>query len=387
MKYDFNFYNPTRIHFGVSSLDMLKNEMEKYGKKILLVYGKASIKKIGLYDKILNILEECNKEVYELSGVGSNPTYAKMMEGCRIARQESVDFILAVGGGSVIDCSKGIAAGTYSVEDPFQKYYISNDKINNKVIPLGTVLTMVGTGSEMNTGSVITNTQLKLKKGHNYEEVMYPKFSILDPTLTYSVPQYQMLSGIFDIMSHLMEQYFSGDDDNVSDYLVEALLKSLIANTPKAIANPKDYEVRSNIMWASTMALNGLMGLSKTQDWMVHSIEHQVGAYTFCAHGMGLAAVSPSYYRYIYKDGLAKFVRFAKNVWNVDAAGKTDDEVAREGISCLEKFIAESQMVTNLSDLGVTSEMVHDIAYSTDLGGGYKAMTHEDVLEVLKEAM
>ena len=243
---------------------------------------------------------------------------------------------------------------------------------------------MVGTGSEMNGGSVITNEELKIKTGRVYSPEVYPKFSILNPEYTFTVPEYQMVSGIFDIMSHLMEQYFSGEDNNTTDYVIEGLLRSVIDNARVAIKNPKDYEARSNLMWSATLALNTISGLSKEQDWEVHMIEHQLGAYTDCAHGMGLAAISIPYYRYIYSYGLDKFVRFAKEVWHVSEGGKTKEEVAQEGLASLEAFIKECGMVTSIKELGATKEMLPLIAKSTVLGGGYKKLSAEDILTILE---
>ena len=243
---------------------------------------------------------------------------------------------------------------------------------------------MVGTGSEMNGGSVITNDELKIKSGRVFGPEVYPKFSILNPEYTFTLPKYQMVSGIFDIMSHLMEQYFSGEDNNTSDYVIEGLLRSVIDNSRVAVKDPNNYEARSNIMWSATLALNTVAGLSKEQDWEVHMIEHQLGAYTDCAHGMGLAAISIPYYRYIYSYGLDKFVRFAKQVWDVSEEGKTKDEVAQEGISCLESFIKELGIVTSISELGATREMLPLIANSTVLGGAYKKLTAEEVLKILE---
>ena len=384
MLYDFCYYNPTRIHFGKDSLGKLKDELKNYGETILLVYGKSSIKKIGLYDELINILNASNKKVVELEGVMSNPTYDKVLEGCKLVRDNKVNLILAVGGGSVIDCAKAISVSAYCEGDAFKRYWLNFEDIDNEIVPVASVLTMVGTGSEMNGGSVITNEEMKIKTGRVFSADVYPKFSILNPEYTFSVPEYQMVSGIFDIMSHLMEQYFSGDDNNTTDYLIEALLRSVIDNTRVAIKNPKDYEARSNIMWSSTLALNTVTGLSKTQDWEVHMIEHQLGAYTDCAHGMGLAAISIPYYRHIYSYGLDKFVRFAKEVWYVSEEGKTKDEVALEGISALESFIKECGMVTNIKELGATKEMLPLIANSTVLGGGYKKLTSDEVLEILE---
>ena len=237
----------------------------------------------------------------------------------------------------------------------------------------------------MNGGSVITNEETKRKKGRVFDYNVFPKFSILNPEFTYTVPKYQMLSGIFDIMSHLMEQYFSGEDDNTSDYLIEALLRSVIKSTYDALANPYDYEARSNLMWSSTMALNKIVGLSKMQDWQVHSIEHQLGAYTDCAHGMGLAAISIPYYKHIYKYGVKKFARFAKVVWDIKEDNKTEEEVALEGVNALEAFIKNTGMVTSLKELGATKEMLPLIANSSDIDGYYKKLTHEEILSILEE--
>ncbi|MCI9304523.1 iron-containing alcohol dehydrogenase [Clostridium sp.] len=385
MLFDFMYYNPTRIHFGKDSLSSLKEEIENFGETILLLYGKNSIKKIGLYDKVIKILKDNGKKVIELSGVMANPTYEKVLEGGKLVRDNNVDLILGVGGGSVIDCAKAISVSAYCEGDAFKRYWLNFEPINNKIIPVGAVLTMVGTGSEMNGGSVITNEELKIKTGRVYSAEVYPKFSILNPEYTFSVPKYQMVSGIFDIMSHLMEQYFSGEDNNTTDYVIEGLLRSVIDNARVAIKNPMDYEARSNLMWSATLALNTISGLSKEQDWEVHMIEHQLGAYTDCAHGMGLAAISIPYYNYIYSYGLDKFVKFAKNIWDVSEEGKTKEEVAKEGICCLEDFIKECGMVTSIKELGATKEMLPLIANSTVLGGGYKKLNAEDILKILEK--
>lgn len=386
MKFDFTYYNPTKIIFGVDSLNHLEEELNRFGSNVLLAYGGGSIKRIGLYDKVVEILKQSHKNIIELAGIMPNPTYNKVLEGANLVRNHRIDLILAVGGGSVIDCAKAISACAYSPEqDPWNAYWIDYKPVSHQVVPIGTILTMVGTGSEMNGGSVITNEEEKLKKGRVFSANLYPSFSILNPEWTYSVPKYQMVSGIFDIMSHLMEQYFSGTDDNVSDYLIEGLLKNLIVNTKKALQNPQDYEARSNIMWNATLALNTLVGCGKKQDWEVHSIEHQLGAYTNCAHGMGLAAISIPYYKMIYPYGLDKFVRFAREVWNIDGEGKAKESIALEGIAALQEFIVSSGMTTTLRELGATEEMLPLIAESTDLGGYYKSLTHADILKILKE--
>ena len=384
MQFDFQYHNPTKIYFGKTALSHLSEELANYGNTVLLVYGKGSVKKSGLYDEITAILQKAGKTVVEFSGIKSNPTYAQLLEGARLVREHHADFILAVGGGSVIDCAKGISLSAYCKGDPWERYWMNFEQIDNEIVPVGAILTMAGTGSEMNGGSVITNEEKMLKNGRVYPPDVYPKFSILNPEYTYTVPKYQMASGIFDTMSHLMEQYFSGDDDNTTDYIIEGVLKSLIHSARIALQNPEDYQARSNIMWCATIGLNTLTGVSKEQDWEVHMIEHQLGAYTDCAHGAGLAAISVPYYKYIYQYGIDKFVRFAKNVWEIPVETMTKDEAANAGIETLSAFIRELDLPQTLRELGATEEMLPQIANSTVQGGGYKVMTAEDILTVLK---
>ena len=386
MNLDFTYYNPTKIHFGKNALEKLSEELKNYGNTIMLAYGKGAIKRTGLYDKVLAVLKERGKTVVELSGIMPNPTYEKVMEGAKLVKENNVDLILAVGGGSTIDCAKAISVSAYCEGDAWTKYWINEEQVDNKIVPVASILTMAGTGSEMNAGSVITNEEVKLKNGRVFGSNVNPKFSILNPEYTYTVPKYQMVAGIFDIMSHLMEMYFSGEDDNTSDYMIEGVLRSVINSARVAINDPENYEARSNIMWSSSLALCKILGLGKAQDWEVHMIEHQLGAYTDCTHGMGLAAISLPYYRYIYKFGLDKFVRFAKEVWKVDDTGKTKEETALAGIDAMEDFMKECGIVTSIKELGATEEMLPLIADSTILCGGYKVLTAEEVLEVLKEA-
>ena len=386
MNLDFTYKNPTTIYFGKSALDNLSSELANYGDTIMLAYGKGAIKKSGLYDQIVAILKESGKNIVELSGVMANPTYEKVMEGAALVRENNVAMILAVGGGSVIDCAKAISVAAYCEGDAWTRYWLKFEPVDNKVVPVASILTLAGTGSEMNSGSVITNDVMKLKTGRVFPSNVNPKFSILNPEYTFTLPEYQMVSGIFDMMSHLMEAYFSGEDDVTSDYLIEGLLRSIINSAKIAVKDPKNYEARSNLMWSSTLAMNPIMGLSKNQDWEVHMIEHQLGAYTDCAHGMGLAAISLPYYRYIYKFGLNKFVRFAKEVWRVEESGKTKEDIALEGIAAMEGFAKECGIVTSLKELGATEDMLPLIANSTFLLGGYKVLTAEEVLEILKAA-
>ena len=384
---NFMYSNPTKLYFGEDSLNFLKDELKNYGNNVLLVYGGGSIKKTGLYDKVVQILKDNGKEIFEDGGVMPNPTVEKLYEGCQRAKENQVDFILAVGGGSVCDYAKAVSVSTYCEEDPWDKYYLRMEDVDNKIIPVGCILTMVGTGSEMNGGSVITNTESKLKIGHVFGENVFPKFSILNPVFTYTVPQYQMVAGFFDIMSHILEQYFSGEDDNTSDYIMEGLLKSLIHSSKIAVKNPTDYEARSNIMWTATWALNTLVAQGKSTDWMVHMIGQSIGAYTNATHGMTLSAVSLPYYRYIMPYGLQKFKRYAINVWDVNPQGKTDEEVALEGLNKMEEYMKELGLVMNIKELGVTEDMISGIAKgSFILDGGYKVLTEEEIVDILKKS-
>ena len=385
MKFDFTYYNPTKIYFGRNSLDNLSGELKNYGENILLMYGKGSVKKSGLYDKVVGILNDAGKNVVELSGIKSNPSYNQLKEGARLVRENNVDLILAVGGGSVIDCAKGISVSAYCEGDPWERYWVNFEDVDNKIVPVASILTMAGTGSEMNGGSVITNEEKMLKNGRVFPSDVNPKFSILNPEYTFTVPKYQMASGIFDTMSHLCEQYFSGDDDNTTDYIIEGVMRSLIKSAQTAMKNPEDYEARSNIMWCATIGLNTITGLSKEQDWEVHMIEHQIGAYTDCAHGAGLAIVSVPYYKYIAKYGIDKFVRFAKNVWDINVDGMSKENAAESGISALAGFIKMLELPTTLREVGAAEDMLEKIANSTVLGGGYKKMDANDILNVLKE--
>lgn len=385
MNIDFTFENPTRIHFGRTAMQHLPEELRLYGSNVLLVYGKNSIKAIGLYDQVIALLKETGKNIFELSGINSNPRYSQVLEGARLVRENHIDLILAVGGGSVIDCCKGISATAYCDGDAWEKYWMQGEAVSGRITPIGTILTMTGTASEMNSGAVITNEDLKIKQGRVFPMAdLNPRFSILNPEFTYSVPRYQMVSGIFDIFSHLMEQYFGGDDDNVSDYLLEGDMRALISAARAALHDPHDYEARSNIMWCATMGLNKILAVSKKQDWEVHQIEHQLGAYTDCAHGIGLAIISVPYYRHIYRYGLHRFVRYARNIWDVDPAGKSDEQVALEGIDRLSDFIAELGIPQTLREVGATEEMLPLIAESANKIGGYHTPTTEEVLEILR---
>lgn len=385
---NFTYCNPTKLYFGKDAMDGLVEELNRYGKKVMLSYGGGSIKKNGVYGAVMAALKASGKIVFEDGGVMPNPTVEKLNEGCKIARENEVDLILAVGGGSVCDYAKAVSVSAYCGDDPWEKYYLRFEDVSCKIIPVGCVLTMVGTGSEMNGGAVITNHAQKLKIGHVFGENVFPKFSVLNPEFTYSLPKYQMTAGIYDIMSHILEQYFSGEDDNTSDYLAEGLLRSLIHSAEIAVENPTDYEARSNIMWTATWALNTLIAKGKTTDWEVHMLGQAVGAYTDATHGMTLAAVSKAYYRHILPYGLAKFKRYALNVWNVSPDGKKDEEIALAGLDAMEAWMKKIGLVMNLHELGVTEEMIAGIADATlVMDGGYKVLTKEEIVNILKESL
>ena len=384
----FDYVNPTRLHFGPEALDALRDELPRYGATVQLAYGGGSIKKTGLYDQVTALLDECGKTVVEDAGVMPNPTVEKLYEGVRLARENDVDLILAVGGGSVVDYAKAVSVSVHCDEDPWERYYLRMEDVACDVVPVGCVLTMAGTGSEMNGGAVSTNHAQQLKIGHVFGENVFPRFAILNPALTFTVPRYQLAAGIFDVMSHLMEQYFSGTDDNVSDYLMEGLMRSLVHASRIAVVHPTDYEARSNIMWTATWALNTLVAKGKTTDWTVHMIGQAVGAYTDATHGMTLSAVSPAYYRLVMPYGLAKFARFARTVWDVDGAGRTEQDVAAAGIDALEAWARDIGCVMRLSELGVTEGMLDGIVEATfPMEGGYHPLTKTETKRVLTESL
>lgn len=385
---NFSYSNPTKLYFGENALENLAPELLHYGENVLLVYGGGSIKKNGIYDQVVEILKNSGKTIFEDGGVMPNPTVPKLYEGCKKAKENHVDLILAVGGGSVCDYAKAVSVSAYCQDDPWDKYYLRMEDVTNSIIPVGCVLTMVGTGSEMNGGSVITNHHTKQKIGHVFGDDVFPKFSILNPVYTYSLPKHQMVAGIFDIMSHILEQYFSGMDDTTSDYISEGLLRSLIHSGEVALQNPTDYEARGNIMWIATWALNTLIAKGKSTDWMVHMIGQSIGAFTDATHGMTLSAISIPYYRFIMPYGLAKFRRYAVAVWGVIPTGKTDEEIAKEGLDAMEAYMNRLGLVMNIRDLGVTEEMLRGIAAnSLTMDGGYRSLTQDGIIGILKESM
>ena len=386
---NFSYCNPAKLYFGDQSLDYLNTELPKYGKNVVLIYGGGSIKKNGIYDDVIKILEAQGKNVAEIAGVMPNPTLAKLYEGIEIAREHQADLLLAVGGGSVCDYAKAVSVSVNCEEDPWEKYFVRFEEPSCETLPVGCVLTMVGTGSEMNAGCVITNQETKQKIGHVFaDEKIIPRFAILNPRYTMTLPHRQMVAGIYDIFNHICEQYFSGEDDNTSDYISEGLMRSVLHASRIANKNPQDYEARSNLMWTATWALNTLIAKGKSTDWMVHMLGQAVGAYTNATHGMTLAAVSLPYYRYILPYGLPKFKRFAIEVWKVNPEGKTDEEIAEEGLKAMEDWMKELGLSMKISELGATKDMIDGIADATFLlEGGYKVLSRKEVVEILKESL
>lgn len=383
----FNLTRTPRVYFGEDSLKKAINkEVSSIGNNIMIAYGGNSIKGNGIFDSIKNLLLEANKNIIEFGGIMSNPTYQKVQEGAKLAREKDVDFIFAVGGGSVIDCCKIISAQAKSKEDIWHLEFVSK-KLPTEFIPMASVVTVSGTGAEMNNGAVITNEKYKIKCGMLGA---LSEFVVLDPAYTLTVPMKQVVSGAFDTLSHCMETYFGSPlEENVSDDLNETIMKNTIKNIRNVIKNPQNVQVRSELMWDSSIAEVGWLKLGKVTDFQCHQIEHQLGAYTNCNHGQGLAVIHPIVYKYIYKDGLEKFVRFAKEIWNVDAKNKTDDEVALLGIEALSDFIKEIGLPTTLKELNITDiQMLKNVADSSNISVGCcKQLTHEEIFEILRECL
>ncbi len=384
---NFSYANATKLYFGDDSLKFLNDELPKYGKNIQLIYGGGSVKKNGIYDAVVDILMANGKNIVEDAGVMPNPTVEKLREGVKIARENKVDLLLAMGGGSCCDYAKAVSVAVNCDEDAWEKYFIRFEEPSCAIVPVACILTMAGTGSEMNGGSVITNPATKQKIGHVFGENVMPKFSILNPKFTFSLPKRQMVAGCYDIFNHICEQYFSGTDDNTSDYIAEGLMRSIIHSSLIAIENPEDYEARSNIMWTATWALNTLIGKGKSQDWMVHMLGQAVGGFTNATHGMTLAAVSLPYYKFIMPYGLQKFKRFALEVWKVPATG-TDEEIAKAGLAAMENWMRKIGVAMTIGELGATDDMIEGIADATFiLKGGYKVLTRDEVIQVLRESL
>lgn len=383
---NFIFQNSTKVYFGRGCVKEYLACLTKDVQTVLLGYGGGSIKRNGVYDEITSILKKAGKTIVEFSDIMSNPTYAKVQEGAKLARENHVDMVLAVGGGSTMDCCKAVCLAAQYEGDIWEDFWIHPGVIDFDPLPLGVVVTVAGTGSECNGGAVITNEKKKVKTGRDYP-ALNPRFALMDPTYTFSVPRKQMVSASFDILSHIMETYFSKpDEDNVSDDIMEGLMKSVVRNLRAAIENPQDYTARSNLMWDATMAENRMIKMGKRCDFQCHNMKHQLGAFTDCNHGCGLAVLHPVYYRHIYKEGLSKFVRFAKNVWGIVQENKTEEELALAGIQALADFIREIGLPATLKELDVNQSQLKEIADSCSISqGSYKVMTHEEILEIFQE--
>ena len=384
---NFIFENATKVYFGKGCVkEYLSCKVKPYAT-VMLAYGGGSIKRNGVYDEVTGILKAAGKNIVEFSGIMANPTYAKVQEGAKLARENHVEMILGIGGGSVMDCCKAVSLAARYAGDIWEDFWAHPGVIDFEPLPLGVIVTVAGAGSECNGGAVITNEEKKVKTGRDYPR-LNPQFALLDPTYTYSVPVKQMISGGFDILSHIMETYFSEpNEDNVSDDIMEALMRSVIRNLRAAIRNPEDYTARSNLMWDATMAENRVIKMGKKCDFECHNMEHQLGAYTNCNHGCGLAVLHPVYYRHIYRDGLPKFIRFAENVWGISRDGRSDEALALAGVEALASFIKEIGLPTTLRELGMTDQTaLREMADSCGISAGsYRRMTHEEILQIFHE--
>lgn len=382
---NFTYSYPVKVYFGKDTTETaLTTELKKYGKNVLLAYGGGSVKKNGVYDAVKGILEKEGKTVFDFSGIMPNPTYAKVQEGAKMAKENNIDFILAVGGGSVIDCCKIVSAQALEEKNLWEMEFDQGTYPSN-FLPMGAIVTASGTGAEMNNGAVITNEERKIKGGMLGA---FADFAVLDPELTMSLPMKQVISGAFDILSHCMETYFGQpQEDNLSDDINEAIMKSVIQNIRTLLKDEKNYHARSELMWASVMGENGILKIGKVTDFQAHQIEHQLGAYTDCNHGQGLAVIHPTLYRHIYKEAAGKFARFAKEVWGISGEGKSDEQTAAEGIDALEAFIKEIGMPSTLKEMGIKDkEMLRKVADSSNVTAGCcKKLTADEIFEILEE--
>lgn len=392
----FQYAGMPKVYFGEGALDTaLSTELPDIGDHVLLAYGGGSIKKNRIYEKVCDLLRRAGKQITEFAGIMANPTYAKVQEGAKLARENQIDFILAVGGGSVIDCCKIVSAQAKMEKDIWEAEF-RNHQYPTEFIPLGAVTTVSGTGSEMNSGAVITNEETKQKNGMGGA---LSRFAVLDPSYTLTVPMRQAVSGAFDTLSHCMETYFGKPSEtNVSDEMNEAVMRNVIANIRAMIRDPKDVSVRSELMWDSSMAENGILKIGKQTDFQNHMIEHQLGAYTDCNHGQGLAVIHPTVYRHLVKDNTAKFVRFAREVWHLSADGRTDEGFAVAGIQALADFIREIGLPTTLTELKANmrpgspdptdKEILRKVADSAVITPGCaRQMTPDEIYEILVECI
>ncbi|TCT15506.1 hypothetical protein EDC18_103211 [Natranaerovirga pectinivora] len=386
---NFIFQNPTKIIFGKNTESSVGKEVSSYSKKILLHYGGGSIKKSGLYDKVVASLKEANIEFIELPGVKPNPRLSLVREGIQICRDNGIDFVLAVGGGSVIDSAKAIAIGVPYNGDVWDFYTDKADA--TEALPVGTILTIPAAGSESSTGSVITNEDGWYKKPYN-SALIYPKFSILNPELAYTLPRYQISCGAADILAHLMERYFTNSKNvEFTDRLIESTMKTIINNVPKVLKNQEDYDAWAEVMWAGAIAHNNLLNTGRVGDWGSHNIEHELSGIYDVAHGAGLAVVFPAWMKYLYKHDMNRFVQFAVRVWNVEQEFFSPEETALQGIKKLEEFFVSIDMPITLKGLGIEDDRYEEMANkATDNDasplGNFVKLNSKDIVNILKLA-
>ncbi len=381
----FTFHNPTKLIFGKNQVEALKDQLPAHTKKVLLVYGGGSIKKNGIYDQVIAQLDQAEVEVVELSGVEPNPRLSTVRKGVDLCKQENVDFILAVGGGSVIDCTKTIAAGAKYDGDAWE--LVTKQASPKGALPFGTVLTLAATGSEMNAGAVITNWETNEKYGWGFPPYTFPTFSILDPQNTMSVPRDQTIYGIVDMMSHLFEQYFHNETQSpVQDEMVEGVLRTVIDTAPKLLDNLESFEHRETILYAGTIALNGMLQMGYSGDWGSHNIEHAVSAVYDIPHAGGLAILFPNWMKHNVEVNEKRFVRMATKVFNVDVEGKTDREVALEGIEALRSFWSSLGAPETLADYDIQDDkfdVIVDRAMNRGAFGNFSKLEGKDVEKIL----
>jgi alcohol dehydrogenase len=384
----FTYNNPTKLIFGKGQMDQISVEIPKYGNKVLLVYGGGSIKRNGIYDKVQEELTKIGAEVHELSGVEPNPKLTTAKKGVELCKQHGIEFILAVGGGSVIDCTKLIASGAKYDGDPWD--FVTKRAFPESALPLGTVLTLAATGSEMNAGSVITNWETQEKYGWG-SPFNYPKFSILDPTNTFTVPKNQTVYGVVDMMSHVFEQYFSHTTNSpLQDRMCESVLKTVIETAPKLLNDLENYEYRETILYNGTIALNGTLSMGVVGDWATHNIEHAVSAVYDIPHAGGLAILQPNWMKYVLGEGTAKFKQMAVRVFGVSEAGKSDEEIAQEGIDKLREFWISLGAPSRLAHYEIDDsqfDLMAERAMANGAFGNYKKLEKEDVLEILRMSL
>ncbi len=384
---NFTFQNTTRIIFGKGTENKAGKETAKYSSKVLLHYGSGSIKKTGLYDRIVKSLEDAGVEYIELGGVKPNPRLSLIYEGIELCRKNGIDFILAVGGGSVIDSAKGIAAGVCYDGDVWD-LYIGKDR-TDKALPIGVVLTIPAAGSESSGASVVTKEEGQFKRDIGYD-FLRPRFAILNPEVCFTLPAYQVACGATDIMAHIMERYFTNTPDvELTDRLSEATMTTIINNVPAVLANPNDYNAFAEIMWAGTFAHNDLLGTGREEDWASHNIEHELSGIYDIAHGAGLAIIIPAWMKYVYKVNVSRFVQFAVRVWKVEQDFHDPEKTALEGIAKLEAFFRSMGLPTRLGDLGITEERFEEMAEKcAESGkiGGFKKLDKNDIINIYKLA-